>query len=487
MPRRVMVRSVLLLAFAAGAPLLAQDSQAVAFVNATVVDVERGALVARQTVVINRGRIASMGPAGLVQIPRGATRINLAGRFVIPGLWDMHVHLSGNHPDADAIAAYYGSLFLAHGVTGVRDAGGNASRLAAWDSIGRSRPGFMPRLIYSGQKIGPAAGASWSADDVRDTIRARAGVGARFIKLASDYPVHLFRATLEGCAIAGLPCVAHVPPADTAVWLSGRGRGSYEHLFNLSEHVSRLPASEIFAGAREYEEPTIGQRVLYKLRLRRRPRDPQELRLAVRDTTRDRDFFARVASSGVWITPTLVLHHQLTRVVALSPASIDTSLARTPAAPDAPRTPAQLRAARQKWELWTGLVRAMQGARVQLLAGTDFSSAHVPGAILHAELALLQQAGVPPADVLRMATINAARNLGATDSLGTVRPGQVADLVVLRRNPLEDARNVSEVDMVMTRGRLLRRPALDSLVRVARLSLARLRAGADAAGGAGRR
>lgn len=485
-----MGRSLLLLVFAAGAPqsaLPAQDPAAVAFVNATVVDVERGALVASQTVVINRGRIAAMGPVGSVQIPRGATRVNLAGKFMIPGFWDMHVHVGGNHPDVDAIAAYYGPLFLAHGVTGVRDAGGNGSRLAAWDSIGRSRPGFMPRLIYTGQKIGPAAGESWSVDDVRDTIRARARLGARYIKLMPGYPVHLFRATLEACAIAGLPCVAHVPPADTAVWLSGRGRGSYEHLFNLSEHVSRLPSAEIFAAAREYEKPTITQRVLYKLRLRRRPHDPEKLRFAVRDTSRDRDFFSRVASSGVWITPTLVLHHQMTRVVALNPASTDTSLARTPAAPDAGRTPAQLQAARQWWELWTGLVRAMQASRVQLLAGTDFSGIHVPGAILHAELALLQQAGVAPADVLRMATVNAARNLGATDSLGTVRPGQVADLVVLRRNPLEDARNVSEVDMVMTRGRLLRRPALDSLVQVARAALVRLRAGGDAAGAAGRR
>jgi imidazolonepropionase-like amidohydrolase len=471
-----------LLAFAGGAPQAAaraQDPPAVALVNANVVDVERGALVARQTIVVSRGRIVDMGRSGSVRIPRGATRIDIGGRFVIPGLWDMHVHVGGTSPDVRALAGYYGSLFLAHGVTGVREAGGNANRLAALDSIGRSQPGLMPRLIYAGEKIGPGPGESWSADDARSAIEARSRAGAHYIKLAPDYPVELFEQTLATCAGARLACVAHVPPADTALWLSAPGRGSFEHLFNLAEHVSRVPAAASFAAAREYEKPTIGQRVLYKLRLRRRPPDPQLQRIVVRDTSLDRGFFGRVASSGTWITPTLVLHRQMTRVTELDPASVDTSLARNPAAPDTDRGPAQLQAARQTWELWTGLVRAMHAARVRLLAGTDFSGAHVPGAILHGELALLQQAGVPPADVLRMATINPARYLGAADSLGTVQPGRVADLVVLRRNPLDDARNVSEVEMVMTRGRLLRRPALDSLVQGAHSALVRLRAVPD--------
>jgi imidazolonepropionase-like amidohydrolase len=119
----------------------------------------------------------------------------------------------------------------------------------------------------------------------------------------------------------------------------------------------------------------------------------------------------------------------------------------------------------------------MNASGVRMLAGTDFTGRHVPGVVLHAELALLQEeAGIPAADALRMATINPARYFVATDSLGSVAAGRVADLVVLRANPLDDVRNVGSIEMVMTRGLLLRRSALDSLESRARTSLARLRA-----------
>ena len=458
------------------APSSAQDQAVVAFTNATVVDVERGSLVRNQAILVSRGRIYHVGPAAKTRIPRGATRVDLAGQFVIPGLWDMHVHIAGEAPDAEALAGYYGSLFLANGVTGVRDAGGDATRLNAMDSIGRSQPGAMPRLVHAGDKIGPDDGESWSIEQARTAIAARVRDAAKYVKLVPGYPEALFKQTLALCASATLQCVAHVPAADTGIWLSAPGRGSYEHLFNLSEHVSRIPATELFAAYREYEHPTLVQRVLYKLRLRRKPQESTALRFAVRDTTKDRAFFGRVASSGVWITPTLMLHYHLTEVVDLPPSAVDSQLVLKLAAKAAPRTPKQLEASQSWWNLWTGVVRAMHAANVHMLAGTDFFDRYVPGAVLQAELGLLQQAGLPAAEVLRMATLNPALYFGATDSLGSVAEGRVADLVVLRRNPLDDVRNVSEVEMVMTRGILLRRRALDSLTNVARASVRRLRA-----------
>jgi len=170
------------------------------------------------------------------------------------------------------------------------------------------------------------------------------------------------------------------------------------------------------------------------------------------------------------------LHHHLTEVVDLPPSAVDSQLVRKPAVKAAPRTPRQQEAAQSWWNLWTGVVRAMHAAGVHMLAGTDFFEQYVPGAVLQAELGLLQQAGMPAAEVLRTATLNPARYFGATDSLGSVTAGRVADLVVLRRNPLDDVRHVSEVEMVMTRGHLLRRRALDSLTNVARASVGRLRA-----------
>jgi len=473
-------RSALLVACVL-APLLAveakgQNDPVVALVNATVVDVERGVLVPNQSIITSRGRIEHVGPAASTKIPRGATRVDLRGAFVIPGLWDMHVHIARDAPDIDALVGYYGSLFLRHGVTSVRDAGGNARRLAAMDSVGASRPAAMPRILYSGAKIGPGKDQTFGSAEIRAAISERLQAGARFVKLAPAYPVDLLKPTLDACAAAAVMCVAHIPDAETALWLSAPGRGSFEHLFNLPEQVSRVPAADLFAAIREFEAPTLLQRVLYKLRLRRRPLEPEPQRIAMRDTGKDPEFFGRVAASGTWFTPTLLLHQYMTRAVDVIPSSIDPQLTLTALPSIAGRSAETTQTAKDSWSLWNGVVRAMSAANVNLLAGTDFFGAHVPGAALHAELVLLQQAGVPAPVVLRMATVNPARYLGAADSLGTVAPGRVADLVVLRRNPLEDVGRIAEVEMVMTRGHLLRREALDSLANAARAAAGRLRA-----------
>jgi imidazolonepropionase-like amidohydrolase len=459
-------------------PAAAQSTAGVAFLNATVVDVDRGVVVQNQTILTSGGRIERVGPAS-TRVPAGRTRVDLRGAYVIPGLWDMHVHLAVPGAEARDLVAYHGPLLLAHGVTGVRDAGGDGSVLSAMDSAGRSKPGLMPRLLFSGERIPlPDDGADAIATFTTE-LRARVAAGATFGKLHNDVPADHTSAALGACAAARLRCVAHIPAADTSEWLSAPGRGSYEHLFNLAEHVSSRPAAELFAAHREYRSPTLRQRVLYKLRLRKRPTDPDLSRLAVRDTTRDREFFARFAQSGTWLTPTLVFHHYLTGAVPVHAAATDSSLA-LEKLPDANRTSAQLDRAGRMWHLWSGLVRAASSGRVNLLAGTDFGSAHVPGAVLHAEMILLQQAGVPAADVLRMATLHPARYLNATDSLGTLSAGRVADLVVLRRNPLEDIRNVSDIEMVMTRGHLLRRAGLDSLIASARQPRTRVRAAINA-------
>ena len=467
-------------AFVFVAPDAAAQDPTVALVNATVVDVERGVLVPRQTILTRGGRIDQVGPVSATTVPRGATRVDLGGRYVIPGLWDMHVHITAAG-SVDALVGYFGSLFLANGVTGVRDAGGNAARLAAMDSVGRTRSGSMPRLVHAGEKIGPGPGESWSKEDVQRAVRSRIDAGAQYIKLTPGFPADLFPEALEACAVARLLCVSHVPPADPAVWLSPRGRGSYEHLLNVPEQVSRVPAAELYAANAEYNDPKFWHRVAYKLRLRRRPEDPRLRRLAVRDTTRDREFFARVASSGTWFTPTLILHNQIAPAIALPPYADDSTLARIPVVWNPGRTPEQLDVTRRIWQISTGLLRSMHAAGVPMLAGTDFSGRHVPGAVLHAELALLQQEGIPAAEVLRMATLYPARYFGAVDSSGTVAAGRVADLVVLRANPLDDVRNVTGIEMVMARGHLMRRAALDSLTSKSRASLVQLRAATAAA------
>lgn len=455
---------------------VAQSTDAT-FVNANVVDVELGTILANQAIVVRNGRIASVMPMKGARVA-GANRVDLHGMYVIPGLWDMHVHI-GIRKDGDVptLTSYYGGSFLRSGVTAVRDAGGNMRRLASIDSAGRARPGTFPRMIHAGEKLGP--GESQKASGPFGLAEAKAGItqrrsnGAHYIKLNGAYPDDVFRETLAECASTGLKCVAHIPAADTALWLTAPGRGSYEHLFNIAPHVAKVPASELFVASEEYYQPTLFQRVLYKLRLRKRPVEPFVAEVQARDTGKDDKFFQRLAGSGTWFTPTLVLHHRMTRAIDLPAAGYDSALSLS-LPPNEERTPQQLQAAQDLWRMWSGEVLAMWRARVNMLAGTDFSGVHAPGGSLQAELVLLQQAGIPAADVLRMATLNPARYLAATDSMGSVNAGKVADLVVLRRNPLEDMARVGEIEMVMTRGVLLRRDALDRLTSDARAAARRM-------------
>jgi imidazolonepropionase-like amidohydrolase len=150
------------------------------------------------------------------------------------------------------------------------------------------------------------------------------------------------------------------------------------------------------------------------------------------------------------------------------------------------RSPEDRRAAARLFDLNLRLVREMHAAGVGILAGSDTPEQSAPGFALHGELYLLQLAGLKPIDALRAATREPARYFSATDTLGSVRAGQVADLVILRANPLDDVRATREIEMVMTRGRLLTRSQLDSLLTNARDALARVQRSDAAAGAAAR-
>lgn len=267
------------------------------------------------------------------------------------------------------------------------------------------------------------------------------------------------------------------------MWLSVPGGGHFEHLFHLLEHLATVPAARLFAEAAEYRQPRLWHRVLYRLGWRRRPADPVERVVAVRDASKDAAFFAALERSGAWVTPTLLLHHRLTGPAPLPAAATDPAFTLIEAAPVPLARPAATVAT---WSMWNRLVPGMHRSGVRLLAGTDFFPDQVPGAALQAELVLLQSAGLQPAEVLRIATLNAARWFAASDTMGAVRPGRVADLVVLSADPLRDVRHVGSIAAVMTRGRWLGAAALDSLRRHAAATAARLRRSPRAETGARR-
>ena len=467
-----------------------------AFVGANVVDVEKGVVRPHTTIVTVGDRIVYAVPDGSIRLPDGARTVRLSGAYVIPGLWDTHVHLGAGswmniRPDSDRARAlamrYFGALFLASGVTAVRDLGGDLATLRAADSTARAAPRELafPRLLFTGQKLGThpvLPGAPFplkSPDDVARSVDLLKAAGATQVKI-TDLPASFTRAALVACRRVGLPCVSEEANTLSVLRDLEVGPVSYEHLIGIVEYTAPGDPTETLRREYEADHPTLTQRILYHLHLRTRPhRSPQDDAVLAHDSVRAASLFGMLARRGVSVTPTMVIMDLVARAISVDSASRgDPSLMIEPpttAVQELHRDGADDARARRLWALDERLVREMRDAGVNILAGTDSPLQCVPGRTLYRELTLLQRAGLTPAQALRTATLNPAKYLGATDTLGTIKAGAVADLVVLAGNPLEDISHVRDIDMVVARGRLWRRPQLDSLLDIARESLAALR------------
>jgi predicted amidohydrolase len=466
-------------------PLEAQSSpdRPVAITRVTVIDVAAGVLRRDMTVVVANGRIATLGLAARVRPPRGARVVDGRGKFLIPGLWDMHAHV-------DDQGAWVFPLYVANGVTGLRDMGSHLDRLDEWRTAQRRRE-LVPRVVAAGPIVTGAVddpdprmvrvADSAAAERAVDTLVDR---GVDFIKVhdwltAPTYGGVIAAARRRGVAVAG-----HVPVAIHPLDAAAAGQRSIEH--QLGAWADYL----VYASS---NESTFVRRARSLIG---RPFDPSRLiggwpvleleSLTSSFSPAKADSLARaMARAGVWHTPTLFV---FSTVFLLPPDSA--AALRSPRLRYVPRAlraelPAMLAdgarlardtarlAARSRLrDLHADMVRRLYRAGVPLLAGTDAIPVYpltVPGFTLHDELAALVHAGVPPAAVLRAATLEPARYLAGTDSLGTIEAGKVADLVLLDGNPLADIRNAARINAVVLRGRLIdsaeRRRMLEAVAR----------------------
>ena len=433
-------------------PLSAQ----IALTHANVVDVERGIVLTDHTVLISGTRIVAVGAS--VRVPARARVRDARGKYVIPGLWDMHVHTS-----REGRALHFWPLFLAHGVTGVREMGSYLDTLQHWRAVAR-RPGSgAPRIVWSSPML-DGVPTSWvHGYGVPDAARARAAVdtmrrlGFDFLKVYDRLPRDAYLAIAAEAKRRGIPFAGHVPGAVTAIEASDAGQRSIEHVANAL-HLACTPRGaellDAFLKARESLGPDADST---RAALGR-------LRSAVAAGPREdacRPLFARMLANDTWLTPTLtVTHGQVPpdwlaadpRLRFVPPALAARWRSGRPAADSD-----DLRFGRRMEANAWRLVALAQGAGVGILAGTDASDEPYvfAGSGVHDELALLVRAGLSPLDALRAATLNPARYLGAADSLGTVAPGRVADLVILDANPLADIRNTTRIHTVIANGRLI--------------------------------
>jgi imidazolonepropionase-like amidohydrolase len=479
MPRtcvRIAMRAALATVAVLMPPLVAEaaEGRAIAFVHVSVVDVSArtpaAALKRDQTVIVTGRTIEAVGEAARVVVPTGAIVVEAAGRYLIPGLTDMHVHtLIEGRPE------FAFPMFVANGVTGVRDMGGSFSA----DVVRRMRDdieaGRMigPHLLAVPGKIldGPSPGERVafttvaSAAEGRRLVAAAKAEGRDFVKAYNLLSRESYLAIVAEAKGQHLPVAGHVPFALTAKEVSDIGQRTIEHAADFP--ISCSSQEEALRKRVSSEGATAANSNWARARV--------EIEASrTYDAAKASALFATFARNGTWQCPTLVLK-EMSAAARLEDLSGDPRLASIPAsmrqrwmetfrdlvAPIGQPAERRLRADRT-----VEIVGAMHRAGVRLLAGTDSPPQPFlfPGFALHDELALFVRAGLTPLEALRTATADAAEFLGRSRSAGTVAAGRSADLVLLGANPLEDIRNTRTIQAVVLGGRYLDRSALDALL-----------------------
>ena len=429
----------------------ASDQKPVALTNVTVINTTGTAPARRSTIVIGGDRISEMGEPGKISIPEGAEVVDGTGKFVIPGLWDMHMHLS-------FVTDLAFPLLIANGVTGVCDMGGYLDEIDRWREQIRQGAILGPRIFRAGPIVdGPRTEQGefrltvTNAEEARKAVQSLKQRGVDFIKVYHFLSRESYFAVADEAKKQRMSFAGHIPNGVSPQEASQAGQRSLEHTSVLLQALMAL------------EE--------------KRGRTAKELTadaFAQLEGEKGTALWQSMVRNGTWHTPTLVVSNSFLLRPELA------------AKPDDRRKYATART-KEHWEKHNPVpqnvsaadmadrkealqklfevVGAMRRAGVSILAGTDPPTRDVfPGFSLHDELGLLVKAGLTPMEAIQSATINPTKCLGISDSHGTVEKGKVADLVLLEADPLADIANTKKIAAVVVGGKLLPKGKLEEML-----------------------
>ena len=468
------------------AQTIASPPAATAFRDATVIDMKAAKPKRGQTVVVSGNRIVAVGKTSKVKIPDGATIVDARGKFLIPGLWDMHVHFW------DANVFY--PIALANGVTGIRDMGDELTSLVRYRREIDAGTRLGPRIFFGGQIIDGLRRENLpflfdyaqTADEARAFVGKRKTGGADFVKVYTHLAPEVYAAVAAESGRQNLPFAGHVPVAVGARAAANAGQKSFEHLTGIpvacasDEERRRAETNDLLTEMRRVD----GERAQLK--------GEQAEQSATRafeiagkifalngddaldrfDAAKCADLFRLLRDKGTWQVPTLVGDGNYA-----SPNVNQFADERLRYFPEFVRrlikqnqepSPDRTATAKRRFQIKLEIVRAMRRARVKILAGSDAPNPNAyPGFSLHDELEFLVAAGFAPIEALRAATVSPAEFFGKAGEMGTIEPGKLADLVLLDANPLADIRHTRRIRAVVANGRLLTREMLDEMLQKA--------------------
>jgi imidazolonepropionase-like amidohydrolase len=433
-----------------------EDTIVITDVN--VVDVRTGEIRADQVVIIERNKIIAAGARKDTRYPRNAPTVNAKGGYLIPGLWDMHVHLAFGDwfPNAEQISL---PLFIANGITGVRDMGSELDVVQNWRNAIESGTLIGPRIVTSGPMLDgpkprfPSSLAIGTPEEGRRAVDELKKRGADFIKLQSLIPADAVQAIAEESKKEEIAFEGHVPDAVRAEAMSDAGMHSFEHLIGIFEGSSPLESEFLKGGKTEAKF------------------------LASYDAERAGKLAAVLAKNQTWQCPTLVWERGGNLIDTVDfgkdarakyvPAYWKDKTWKTETAAVERDFGSDDLATRKSFvakEL--EVVLTLHKVGVPFLAGTDTPPGVYifPGFSLHEELGRFVAAGFTPLEALQTATINPAKFLGSEKLNGTIEKGKYADMVLLDANPLADIGNTQKIAAVIFNGRYFSRAELARLL-----------------------
>lgn len=437
----------------------------VLIVDTNVVDVNTGQISKHQTIAIDNGKITSIAPTSGLSHHRTETLIDAGDQYVIPGLWDMHIHIEGEDlvPDNENLLQVY----VAYGITTVRDAASDLGRtVLEWrDEINQGKR-FGPQIYTAGLKL-EGINSIWKGDleiandaDLNAALDLLDSWQVDFVKITDNtLPPALFLASIEAAHTRGYLVSSHVPYGASIQSLADAGLSSIEH----ASYVLRLGSDEDLIIA-ELDKGGINK--------------AEATERYVRNFDQQKAFkrYQKLAAEQVAVTPTLIGGRQLAYLNQTDHSAdpflkylsdrfvskYDWRIGRMEG-----ETEEQTIARQETYALVAAQLPYLQKAGVLLLAGSDSAALNTyvyPALGLHEELVLWQDAGMQPLQILQAATINGARFFGVEGQTGSISAGKEADLVLLNSNPLINIQATQDINSVILNGEVYDRQALDAML-----------------------
>jgi hypothetical protein len=446
--------------------------------NINIIDAKQG-LKENMTIIISKNEIIKIEKTSNFNLSKKNNIINGSGKFLIPGLWDSHVHFAFE----EELASSMFNLFMAYGITSVRDTGGEINFLKEWKDKSKTNPDLYPRVkiagplidgkfnVYNGNSVSfpPLSVRTASVKETEVQVKELIENGVDFLKAYEMLTPEQFGVITKIAKENGLKVSGHIPLSMDVITASNIGLNSIEHLRNI-EMSSTSNMEELLTirrNALENKKGLLGSSLRTSLHKSQRMSSIKNI-----DSVQLKKVLNVLAKNDTWQIPTLILYSgwayklyenlEWKNSFEFLPVKIKDKWNSQIDLIDSLNN-----SERKDFADWgssmTGLMNKMG---IAFMAGTDAPIGfQTPGYSLHNELEMLVESGFTNLEAIESATYNPALYFNMEDRLGLIKEGYIADLIILSKNPLDNISNTKKIETVIKNGNLMNRAFLDSLLK----------------------